>query len=35
MNAILERAAFGGAPVDEEDARELIVAANDLLDSVE
>ena len=35
MNAILEGAAFDGTSVDEEDARELIEAAKDLLDSIE
>ena len=35
MNAILEAAAFDGKPVDEEDARELIAAAGELLESVE
>lgn len=35
MNAVLEGAAFGGASVDEEDARELIEAARQLLDSLE
>jgi hypothetical protein len=35
MNAILETAAFDEKPVDEEDARELIAAAGELLESVE